>query len=121
MKLKDGTSEEYETYKKNNSKDPYSARVFTFGDEWASLMDARLATGEELTKEMMDETAKKADTDGITGYMYGAAASAIVHFWEHGEKFQVVFNSQYMTKEKAEALAKEKPGATVNPAIVTVG
>lgn len=121
MKLKAGMTEEYEQYKEVNSKDPYSNRVVTFGEEWARLMEVRIDKGEDLTKEMMDESAKTADTDGITGFMYGSAARTIVHFWVHGEKFQVVFNSQYMTKEKAEALAKEKPGATVNPAIITIG
>lgn len=121
MKIKNGEEEAYKRYKESNNEDPYSARIVSFGEEWARLMEAEMGSGKELTSEMMDRCAGQADTDGITGFMYGAAASALSHFWEHAEKFQVAFNTQYMPKEKAEELAKTRPGATVNPAIITIG
>ena len=121
MQIKEGMQEEYEQYKKTNAGNPYSGRVVSYGEDWARLMEEGMGDGSILNKELMDRTSHAADTDGITGFMYGAAAKALAHFWVYGAAFQPVFNAQYMSKEKAEALAAKSPGATVNPAIVTVG
>lgn len=118
MKIKQGKEAEYATYKEINSKDGYSKGVVDFGDRWADLMEADMATGKSL-RECAQDACSRADTGGITGYMYGAAVSALSQLWEHGDDLRAWHNRQYVSEEKA--AEADKTGGVVNPAIVTIG
>jgi hypothetical protein len=117
MKLKAGTEAEYQKYKDINSTDPYSARVVSYGDEWAVLMEKRMEQGEKIA-DIAKETSREADTDGITGFMYGAAVSALAHFWEHGEELRQWHNLKTQIGTEGEKANKE--GGTLNPALLCV-
>ena len=118
MKIKTGLEADYEAYKKMNSTDPYSARVVSFGEDWAMLMEEQIANSNPIF-ECAESTSRQADTDGITGYMYGAAVSALSKFWEYGDVLRAWHNRKYLTEEKA-AVA-DASGGVVNPAIITIG
>jgi len=109
MKIKDNLQTEYDAYKKLNSDDPYSEAIVLYSERWANLMEAQLAQGAAL-EDIANDASNKADTDGISGYMYGAAVAALSHFWQHGEDLRKWHNKEY---------GYEGDG-TVNPAIVTV-
>lgn len=117
MKLKSGTEAEYQKYKAVNAGDPYSNRVVTYGEEWADLMESRMQCGEKL-EAIAKETSHEADTDGITGYMYGAAVSALSRFWEHGEELRRWNNLDTQIGDEGEKANDE--GGTLNPAILNV-
>lgn len=117
MKLKTGTETEYETYKAKNSSDPYSARVVSYGEDWANLMEARMGKGEKIA-DMANDTSHEADTDGITGFMYGAAVSALSHFWEHGEALRLWHNLKTQIKDEGEKA--NETGGVLNPALLCV-
>jgi hypothetical protein len=117
MKLKPNTETEYEAYKTNNSSDPYSARVVSYGEDWANLMEARLSKGEQLA-DIAKETSHEADTDGITGFMYGCAVSALSHFWEHGETLRRWHNKD--TQIGQEGDEANEAGGVLNPALLQV-
>lgn len=113
MKIVEGREAEYEQYVKVND-DPYSARVVSYGREWADMMEALIEKGAKL-EEIADQTSHDADTDGITGYMHGAAVLGLAHFWVHGDALRVWHNAKHgVTEDKAQ-------GGTVNPAILTIG
>lgn len=114
MKLKQGTELEYEKYKAANT-DPYGGRVVSFGEDWANLMEKRLA-GDSTIPKCAEETSHEADYDGITGFMYGCAVSALSKFWEHGEELRRWHNKE--TQIGTEGDKANKSGGVLNPALL---
>jgi hypothetical protein len=108
-KIKPELQAEYDQYKELNSKDDYSKAVVDFGDRWMAAMEDKMSKGQEL-KDIWQQTSY--DTaQGITGFMYGAGAAAVAHFWEHGEELKKLHNEYYHAPADAEGV--------VNPAILT--
>lgn len=116
MQLKPNLENKYKAYKAKNT-DPYGARVVSYGEDWANLMEARMQKGEKLT-DIAKETSHEADTDGITGFMYGCAVSALSHFWLHGEELRQWHNLK--TQIRTEGEEANKTGGVLNPALLTI-
>ena len=57
-----------------------------------------------------EKRSHQADTEGITGFMYGCAVSILSHYWEYGEFLQKWHNKEY---------GYEGEGV-VNPAILVI-
>ncbi len=95
------------------NKDPYGAGIVSYADSWAKLMEKRLGDSEpgESFPEIAESCSREADTDGITGFMYGAAVSILSSCWIHGEALRRWHNKEYKY---------EGPGV-VNPAIINIG
>lgn len=117
MKIKAGQEDEYAKYKALNSTDPYSARCVSYGEEWADLMETLMAQGKPLP-EIAKAASHQADTDGVTGFMYGAAVSGLSAFWEHGEELRRWHNRD--TQIGTEGDRANETGAILNPAIMTI-
>lgn len=66
-----------------NKKDGYGA-VIRYAETWGRLMEARVLAGQTVA-ECAEETSSIADTEGITGSMYGFAASMLCQWWVHGD------------------------------------
>lgn len=116
MKLKSGTEQEYAEYKAKNT-DPYGGRVVSYGEDWANLMEARMAKGETIA-QCAEPTCREADTDGITGFMYGCAVSALAHFWEHGEALRLWHNLKTQIGKEGEKA--NESGGVLNPALLNL-
>jgi len=100
-----------------NNQDPYGAACYRYAEKWADLMEARI-TGGETVEQCAKATSHEADTEGITGFMYGCAVSILSHCWEHGEALRRWHNidTQIGTEgEKANA-----SGGVLNPALLSV-
>ena len=93
-----------------NSKDGYGKMIFEYADRWARLMQHYVHEGEQIS-ECAEKASHEADTDGITGFMYGAAVHILAQTWVHGEQLRQWHNAQY----------DHKGSGTVNPAIMTIG
>lgn len=117
MQLKPGTETEYEDYKAKNT-DPYGARIVSYGEDWANLMETRMAKGENLVG-IAKETSHQADTDGITGFMYGCAVRSLAYFWLHGESLRQWHNLKTQIKDEGEQA--NKTGGVLNPALISIG
>ena len=65
----------WKSYVEKNT-DPYGKACVDYALAWANLMEARMADGAEIAA-IAKETSHEADTDGITGFMYGAAVSML--------------------------------------------
>lgn len=114
MKLKPGTEQAYAEYKAKNT-DAYGGGVVSYGEDWANLMEARMANGERIA-DIAKPTSHEADTDGITGFMYGCAVQALAHFWEHGEALRLWHNLDAQIKD--EGVRANESGGVLNPAIL---
>ena len=109
MKIKIGQEENYKKFVQVNSNDFYSLGVVRYMNKWAELMEKRIANGEKIS-DIADQTSYQADTEGITGFMYGCAVSALSEFWEHGEELRRWHNKEY----------NYEGDGVINPAIIYV-
>lgn len=110
MKIKLEKLEDYNRFVEINSSDVYSFGVIAYMQKWAEMMEHEMAAGKTVS-DAATETEHKADTEGITGFMYGCAVNALSQFWEHGEELRQWHNKDcgYIGE------------GTVNPAILTIG
>ena len=117
MKIKD-----QEGWRKANAanppSEPYGHRVITYSEEWANAMEREMAKGRTIA-ECASETASEADTDGITGFMYGAAVNVLSHVWEHGEELRRWHNLDTQIGNEGEKA--NESGGVLNPALLKIG
>lgn len=114
MKILKGKEQEYKDWY-NKNLDGYGHAIFTYAERWAELMEEAIENSEDSPMEVIikraDGLSCDADTEGITGYMYGAAVSILSQEWEYGESLRKWHNKEY----------NYDGDGVVNPAILTVG
>lgn len=103
---------------KSNNTDGYGGRVVRYAEEWARLMQTRLANGETIP-QCADELSRLADDDGITGYMYGCAVGVLAKVWKHGEALRRWHNKE--TQIGTEGDKANETGGVLNPAVLSIG
>lgn len=106
MKVKD--IKIYENWKDNN-KDGYGSCTFRYAERWANMMEEEIDKGAKV-KDIAEKLSSKADTEGITGFMYGMAVSILSQCWEYGEELRKWHNKEY----------EYEGDGVVNPAILSV-
>jgi hypothetical protein len=94
-----------------NNQDPYGKAIYAYAELWACTMEHEMEKNKASVKDVAEQASKDADTDGITGFMYGAAVSVLSDTWEHGEELRKWHNGEY----------NHEGDGVVNPAIITVG
>lgn len=103
----------YKTFEENNSQDPYGLGVLHFAKAWAIYMEKDIiANNNILTKEIMESCCTKADTEGITGFMYGCAVGFLSKCWIYGEQLRQIHNGEYNIDSLVEGV--------VNPAVLVI-
>jgi len=102
----------------SNRRDPYSARVVRYAEEWGRLMQTRIANGESVA-QCAHELSRLADDDGITGFMYGCAVQMLVRCWKHGEELRLWHNCD--TQIGTEGDKANETGGVLNPAVLNIG
>lgn len=91
--------------------DGYGVAIYEFAQDWARLMQKRIAAGEKIP-DIAEDCCSVADKGiGITGFMYGAAVAVLSLHWKHGEELRRWHNGQY---------GKPDIPGVVNPAILTI-
>ena len=113
MKILAGKEKEYKDWYDKNS-DVYSRACFTYAERWAELLEVEISKTDDAMKcivENADRLSREADTEGITGFMYGCAVSILSQYWEYGEELRKWHNKEYNYDGKG----------VVNPAIITIG
>ena len=118
MKFKDKKSENLWGKGLRNNQDSYGGGVYAFAEAWANLMEEEVKSGNINLNEFAKETSHKADIDGITGFMYGAAVNILASVWIYGESLRKWHNLDIQIRNEGE-IANIK-GTTLNPALMTV-
>lgn len=96
MRIIKGKEKEYKDWYDKNS-DRYSRACFTYAERWAELLEAEIDKSNDVMKcfaDNADRLSREADTEGITGFMYGCAVS-ISQCWEYGEYLRKWHNKEY--------------------------
>lgn len=94
MKIKEEHEQDYAILRETNTKDFYSAGVIDYLERWADMMEQEIETGSTVG-EAAEQTRHIADTQGITGFMYGCAVQVLCQYWEHGEQLDEWRNKEY--------------------------
>lgn len=113
MKILSGKEQEYTDWYDKNS-DGYSRACFTYAERWAELMEKKIeeiGDARETIIKYADDLSHEADTEGITGFMYGCAVSILSQCWEYGEELRKWHNKEY----------NYDGDGVVNPAVLKVG
>ena len=114
MKILEGHEKEYKDWYDKNS-DGYSRACFTFAERWAELLKKKIEESDDETMKVIvgnaRELSDEADTDGITGFMYGCAVSILSQCWKYGEYLRRWHNKEY----------SYDGNGVVNPAVLRLG
>lgn len=97
MKVVDGREQDYKEWRNNNA-DPYGRAIFTYAERWAEMLESLIDKNSDVEKaiaENAEKTSREADTEGITGFMYGEAVGILALTWKYGEYLRKWHNSQY--------------------------
>lgn len=102
---------------KANNTDFYAQGVIDYAERWADLMEKQIGDGKTVA-EIADATSHEADTDGITGFMYGMAVSTLAWAWANGEDLRRWHN--IATQIGTEGEKANETGSTLNPALLGI-
>lgn len=97
--------------------DPYGKAVVDYARRWAELMEQKIEAGAKL-EDIAKDTSHEANTEGITGFMYGCAVGILAKVWVHGEELRRWHNLD--TQIGTEGEKANETGGTLNPALMTV-
>ena len=114
MKFKDEAG--WNEFVKNNS-DPYGGACVSYAKRWAEMMEKRINEGESIN-DIAQECSRKADVEGITGFMYGAAVSMLSMCWQYGEELRRWHNIETQIGNEGEKA--NESGGVLNPALLNV-
>jgi len=100
------------------NSDGYGGAVMSYAERWARLMEARMAKGERIA-DIADECSHLADSEGITGFMYGCAVGILSKVWQHGEALRLWHNLKTQIRDEGERA--NESGGVLNPACLSIG
>ena len=93
MKVKKFKEAEYAQFIETNL-DGFGSCIIRYAERWAGMMEQGIESGmkvDEAAELFKDE----ADTEIITGFMYGCAVNIVSRFWVYGEELRVWHNAKY--------------------------
>lgn len=102
----------------NANKDFYGSGVVRYAEKWAELMESRIDSGDTVG-DCAKATSHDADTEGITGFMYGCAVSILSKVWKYGEELRKWHNLD--TQINDEGIKANENGTVLNPAVLSIG
>lgn len=117
MTLADGRADDWREFVEKND-DPYGGGVVRYAELWARVMEARIAAGDTVDGCARDASSV-ADTEGITGFMYGCAVGVLARCWVHGESLRQWHNLKTQIHDEGERA--NASGGVLNPAVLSIG
>ena len=100
-----------------SNKDPYGKAIIDYAIRWAEIMEVHIGYGEHVA-DIAKSASHQADTEGLTGFMYGCAVSVLAQYWEHGEELRQWHNLDTQIQNEGERANKE--GGVLNPALLNI-
>lgn len=103
----------------NTKKDPsgYGLGIIHYAEAWADLMEVGMARGQKL-EDVAEKASHDADTEKITGCMYGMAVSILAKHWKYGEQLRRWHNKDCQLNDEGDRA--NESGGVLNPAMITV-
>lgn len=98
--------------------DPYGSACVRYAKAWAEQMEMLMGDGATV-EQCAKKASHDADTEGITGFMYGCAVSMLAKCWKHGEALRRWHNRD--TQIGTEGDRANETGGVLNPALLNIG
>jgi len=102
----------------DKNTDPYGSCCVRYAQRWAEVMEAEMLDGATIGA-IAKRTSHDANTEGITGFMYGCAVAMLAKCWEHGDDLRRWHNLDRQIGDEGER-ANEGDGV-LNPALLSIG
>ena len=102
----------------DNNQDSYGSAVVRYAEQWANLMEKRIKPWAKPLESVADKASHDADTEGITGFMYGCAVSMLATCWIHGERLRHWHNLKMQIRNEGERA--NRAGTVLNPALLVL-
>src|SRR5271169_5761222 len=99
------------------NQDPYGSCVMRYTENWANLMEQHIKEGKTVA-ECAKSDSHTADTEGITGFMYGCAVSILSQVWTYGEELRLWHNLGTQIGKEGERA--NESGGVLNPALLNI-
>jgi len=121
MRLKD--AEGWQKSREAN-QDPYGKAGLDYAERWAEMMEQWIPedSTEKFITQQIENVAERcshvADTEGITGFMYGCAVGLLSQVWEHGDALRRWHNLDCQIGTEGEEA--NESGKILNPAILDI-
>lgn len=87
FRVKPELKEAYQEFRTKVCGDFYSAGILRYAEQWAAMMEDRIEAGATVA-EAAEATHHLADTENISGFMYGQAVNLLSGYWEHGDELR---------------------------------
>ena len=87
FRVKPELKEAYQEFRTKVCGDFYSAGILRYAERWAAMMEDRIEAGATVA-EAAEATHHLADTENISGFMYGQAVNLLSGYWEHGDELR---------------------------------
>ena len=104
---------------KELNNDDYGRAIISYAERWARLMQLEMSSESVTLPLIADSASYEADTEGITGFMYGAAVSILSKCWVHGNTLRRWHNIKTQIGNEGEKA--NESGGVLNPAMLTIG
>lgn len=98
------------------NQDSYGHAVYAYAKRWADLMEERMSAGAPLS-DIAKEASYDADTECITGFMYGCAVAILSIAWWHGEELRRWHNIDAQIGDEGERA--NASGGALNPSLLS--
>lgn len=118
IEVPDDKLDEFNEFVRINSSDGYSKGVVDYAIAWAVAMQQAMRDGKKIA-DVAEELSHEVDYEGITGFMYGCAVSALAKFWKYGEELRRWHNLDTQLGNEGEKANEE--GSVLNPALLSIG
>jgi len=105
MKIKKGQEQVYQDWYDKNP-DPYGNACFRYANNWAFILESKIKSGQKITKEIIEQVSHDADTEEITGFMFGVAKSILINCWEYGHMIEYYYTNDENKKKILERQLK---------------
>jgi hypothetical protein len=99
----------------DNNQDAYGKAIIEYAERWADAMEAAMDSGSSL-EDCAKRTSHEADTEGLTGFMYGAAVSTLATSWVHGDQLRRWHNLHAQLGHEGERANEQ--GGVLNSALL---
>jgi len=117
MKVSDEAA--WKKWREANMDGGYGQAVIEYAERWANLVEERTVGDQALLESVVKQASHDADTEGITGFMYGVAVSVLATSWAWGERLRKWHNLDIQIGHEGER-ANEGKGV-LNPALLNLG
>ncbi len=116
--MKRADEAKWQAFVEANSDDDYGKTVVEYAEDWANLMEAKLAEGCQFEEAAESTWHEAKGHEELTGFMHGAAVATLALTWVHGDDLRRWYNLMIGAGDEGERA--NESDRVLNPALATI-